>query len=163
MLVARCALGLGLLVVLCVGCGQTKGGSVFPSDGGIDAKRPGDDDGSDCPLLCSENTRAVLDLSGGTADLVSVMLTGACATSDADPSNYTNGSVANVYISSPNAGVCHIELVFATGCTYAASVTFTSQTDDPACCPSYLVPMPPTFMVNNPGATCVDAGFDAGG
>jgi hypothetical protein len=57
-------------------------------------------------------------------------------------------------------------MTFATGFTYSADVTFTLQSqNDPPGCPvwHYTAPTQRTFIVNNPGSTCVDAGLDARG
>lgn len=56
-----------------------------------------------------------------------------------------------VTVYSSSAGSCHIELTFATGFTYSADVTFTSQTEGlcPGCAP-YIGPTSGPFTVNNP-------------
>ena len=57
-----------------------------------------------------------------------------------------------------------MQLTFATGFTYSTDVTFALQPDPgpPGCpsCPPYLGPTPSTFTVDNPAATCTDAGVD---
>jgi hypothetical protein len=60
--------------------------------------------------------------------------------------------------SSPSPGVCHIELIFATGFTYSTDVMFNSQEGE---CASSNVPILGPFTVNNPSDTCV--ALDAGG
>jgi hypothetical protein len=120
----------------------------------------------DCSAVCAGNEPATFHLSCGLTTLTSVALSGVCAI-DAGPSNDVVSSVrAAVYISSPSPGDCHVVLTFATGFAYAADLTFTVQTDPvPAGCGTcpYTVPNEATFTVNNPPATCVDEGLDAGG
>jgi hypothetical protein len=74
-----------------------------------------------------------------------------------------------VFVESQDAGVCHVELTFAAGFTYSTDVTFAWQPGGvcggPQCkCEDYLAPTSGPFVVNNPSATCVDAGLvgDAG-
>jgi len=120
-----------------------------------------------CPGTETANQAAVFRLSCGPTDLVSVVLSGPCSVGDAGSSSYLFGPEnASLAVSSPSAGVCHVTLTFATGFTYAADVTFTLQSqNDPPGCPvwHYTTPTQPTFVVNNPGSTCVDAGLDARG
>jgi hypothetical protein len=70
----------------------------------------------------------------------------------------------SISINSASAGVCHVELTFATGFTYSTAVTFESQSapKPPVCCPLLTAPTQSTFTVNNPSTTCVDAEVDAG-
>jgi hypothetical protein len=106
---------------------------------------------------------ATFELSCDSTDLTSVTVSGPCET-DAGTSFYRwEGDV--IIDGPPTAGVCHVELTFATGFTYVTDVNYTVQpvldcnghtTDD------YLAPTQVTFAVNNPSATCVDAGSDAG-
>jgi hypothetical protein len=143
MLVARCAAALGLLVVLGGGCSST----------------------GDCSGGCATGN-ATFVLSCGSTDLRGVQLSGPCATRDASPSNYVNsGDTAFVDVTSPSPGVCHVELVFATGFIYSADVQFTLQSDNEpshCACSSFVAPASQsTFVVNNPGSTCLDAGHDA--
>jgi hypothetical protein len=117
----------------------------------------------DCCGGCPGGGAAVFHLSCSSSDVANVVATGPCAT-DASLSSYLgNGSV---FVQSPNPGVCHVELVFATGFTYSADVTFTSQPGGvcggPQCkCPDYVVPTSGPFTVDNPNDTCA-AEFDAG-
>jgi hypothetical protein len=145
MSVARCAAALGLLVVLGGGCGK-------PGECGF------------LPYSSPPPTSAIFDLSCVATDLVTVALSGVCATGDASPSNYLSGQ--SVEISSQTPGVCHVELMFATGFTYSTEVEFTSKTWPIEYCngsgsESYIGPTQVTFSVNNPSTTCVDAGIDA--
>jgi hypothetical protein len=82
---------------------------------------------------------------------------------DASVESYTGPAGQDVGISSPTPGTCHIELIFRTGFTYTADVTFSSQTAG-SCreCPSYIGPTSGQFMVKNPSSTCVDAASDGG-
>jgi hypothetical protein len=69
-----------------------------------------------------------------------------------------------VLVASTGPGTCHVQLTFATGFTYSTDVTFALQPDlGPLGCPScppYLGPIPSTFIVDNPAATCTDASVD---
>jgi hypothetical protein len=144
MIVARCAAVLGFLVIGGVGCNHR-----------------------DCSAVCEGNQAATFQLSCAPTNLTSVALSGVCSIGDAGPSNVGVSSVrASVFISSASPGECHVVLTFATGFAYSADVTFTVQTDPvPAGCGTcpYTVPNKPSFTVNNPPATCVDEGLDAGG
>ena len=67
-----------------------------------------------------------------------------------------NGPYVSVY--SPTPGVCHVELIFATGFTYSADVTYIWQ--EGACNDQYAAPTSASakFAVNNPSDTCGDGG-----
>jgi hypothetical protein len=172
MLLARSAGPLGLLVVL-GGCGD-KGYGGFLFGGGPDASYDstgdggeGDDGGVMCFGCGTTVTPAKFELSCGSTDLTSVVVAGPCATGDASPSGYLSGSDGQyVLLSSWSPGVCSVALMFATGFTYSAEVTFVSQTEgnDPnrCSCQTTISPTQTTFTVNNPSTTCVDAGLDAG-
>jgi hypothetical protein len=101
---------------------------------------------------------ATFDTRCSPNDLTSVVATGPCAIPDAGVSWYV-GKEGTVSVLSPSPGVCHIELIFATGFTYSADVTFNSQEGE---CASSNVPILGPFMVDNPIDTCValDAGAD---
>lgn len=124
-----------------------------------------------CPGTCpaSGHSAAAFDLSCGPTDLESVVLSGPCATGDTNPSRYPWNHGAGVSFTSPSPGVCHVELIFATGFTYSTDVTFTQTTvPTPSGCPpcpitSLIVPTQGFFTVNNPSDTCVDAGLDREG
>jgi hypothetical protein len=118
---------------------------------------------------------AILELTCGETDLTSINVSGPCATSDAGPPYLLAGGVgsavsderplgtaSSVYVTSPTPGVCHVQLVFATGFTFTTDVTFVSGTAS-ACGTTvqYVGPSPVVFQVNNPAATCLDAGADA--
>ena len=143
MLIARCAAVLGFLTIAGVGCSH-----------------------SDCSTICTGNQTAGFDLSCAPTNLTSVALSGVCAIGDAGLSDdLINSASRSLYVSSPSPGVCHVALTFATGFIFSADVTFTLKTDPmPAGCGacSYTAPIQPDFMVDNPTATCVDAGLDAG-
>ena len=143
MRVARYAAGLGLFVALVDGCNSTK----------------------DCCGGCPAPEPAVFQLTCGATDLQSVVATGPCAMPDASLSSYVGNHIVVVRSQSP--GVCHVELTFATGFTYSSDVTFATQSGGvcggPQCtCPDYLAPTAGPFPVNNPSATCVSGGLDAG-
>ncbi|HEY3815899.1 MAG TPA: hypothetical protein VGL81_01950 [Polyangiaceae bacterium] len=137
------ALFVGVLVVVGGGCVT----ATYACPGG-------------CPI---GNSPAAFDLSCNQTDLTSVVLSGPCATGDTSPSRYLWSR--GVSFTSPSPGVCHVELVFATGFTYSRDVTFTVQsvTMPPGCaqCPSFIAPTQGFFTVDNPSNTCVDAGLDA--
>jgi hypothetical protein len=109
------------------------------------------------------NEWARLDLCNAS-DLVTVALSGPCATGDASPANYVRPQAPeSVVIGSASAGVCHVELVFGSGFTYSTDITFVLQTPgsaDPSCppCGPYTQPTVSVYVVDNPGAACVDAG-----
>jgi hypothetical protein len=90
-------------------------------------------------------------------DLTSIVVTGSCANPDGGAGWYV-GKDGTVSVSSPSPGVCHIELIFATGFTYSTDVMFNSQEGE---CASSNVPILGPFTVNNPSDTCV--ALDAGG
>jgi hypothetical protein len=65
-----------------------------------------------------------------------------------------------------------VALIFGTGFIYSADVRFTSQPQTviepctgggPLDCPPLIEPTQTEFMVDNPPATCADAGPDANG
>jgi hypothetical protein len=73
-----------------------------------------------------------------------------------------------IFVSSNDAGACHVELTFVSGFTYSADVTFASKSGGvcggPQCkCPDYVAPTSGPFQVQNPAATCVDAGATEAG
>jgi hypothetical protein len=102
------------------------------------------------------------------SDLVGVVVTGPCATPDGGLSLYLP-LMGLVYIQSQGPGVCHVELTFGSGFTYASDVTFHSDPGGPCrgesgcMCPDYFAPASEgTLTVNNPLDTCIDAGVDSG-
>jgi hypothetical protein len=125
-----------------------------------------------CPSSCIGAAYATFNLACSPNDLASVVATGPCAMPDAGVDDYTGTeSEFLVAVGSPEAGACHVTLQFATGFSYEADVTFTSQADPvpKGCtpCPSFIGPTAGPWTVNNPGDTCValpasaDAGADA--
>jgi hypothetical protein len=101
-------------------------------------------------------------LSCSPSDLTSVAATGPCLSADASP--HPVGDWLN--ITSPSPGTCRVTLMFATGFTYSADVTFVSQTDpEPlgcGVCAPYIAAIQSTFEVNNPSTTCIEAGAKTG-
>jgi len=122
-----------------------------------------------CPSSCIGAAYATFDLACSPNDLASVVATGPCAMPDAGVSYYTGTETELlVTVGSPEAGVCHVALRFATGFSYEQDVTFTSQADPTpkGCspCPSFIGPTVGPWAVNNPSDTCValpDAGASA--
>ncbi len=103
-------------------------------------------------------------LSCSPNDLTNVEVTGPCARNppdggfrvydpDAGLQWYTGAATelfVSVFASAP--GVCHIELIFATGFTYSQDVTFDWQG---TCGQHYIGPTSGPFTVDNPSDTCV--------
>jgi len=102
---------------------------------------------------------ATFNLSCSATHLTNVAVSGPCATDDGPSYSVAGQSIS---INSTSAGVCHVELTFATGFTYSTDVTFESQSapKPPVCCPLLTAPTQSTFTVDDPSATCVDAGSD---
>jgi hypothetical protein len=106
---------------------------------------------------------ATFELTCDSPDITSVAVSGPCEI-DAGASSYVSPrsiAIAN----SPTPGVCHVELTFATGFTYATDVTFEPQPFTQ--CGGgqvdyYVEPTQSTFAVNTPPAPCGDAGVAAG-
>jgi hypothetical protein len=112
-------------------------------------------------FVAKPQTSQILELTCGETDLASVAVSGPCATGDAGPPYSV--SDAFVSVTSPSPGVCHVELVFATGFTFTSDVTFVSKPalscGDTAV---YVGPAPGVALhVNNPVTTCLDGGPDA--
>jgi hypothetical protein len=108
---------------------------------------------------CNGPEPALFDFTCATTDLVSIAATGACV------DTWKNNSGNHAYVGSHEAGPCHVVLMFATGFTYAADVTFVSMpntTCDQSCAPQ-IEPTSGPFQVDNPPDTCVavDGGDDA--
>lgn len=121
-----------------------------------------------CPGFCSEDRPATFMLTCAPTDLTDVSVSGPCSVADSSPSTFLSSPTStSLEIGSAGPGVCHVMLTFATGFTYSADVTFVSQTDPaPSGCPScspYITATQRTFAVNNPDATCLATGADAGG
>lgn len=111
-----------------------------------------------CGVIPDPPTKAIFEPSCGVADLVAVDVSGPCATGDASTPSHAYGEW--VEIASPSAGVCHVQLTFTTGFTYSADVTFTSQTAEGDCVPSfsYVGPTQVVFPVTDPGESCMASG-----
>jgi len=134
-----------------------------------------------CASSCIGAAYATFDLACSPNDLESVVATGPCAMPEAGLSYYTGTeSEFLAVVGSPEAGVCHVALQFATGFSYETDVTFAPQADPTpkgcAPCPSFIGPTAGPWTVNNPSDTCValpavsadagaeaDASIDAGG
>jgi hypothetical protein len=148
---------------LCVGLASLMAGGTLASVG-CGSGGPSSQ-GLGCNVSCGTlSSAATLVLSCGASDLSNVALSGPCAAGDAAAYSTPDSSdPQNVYVRSPSAGVCHVELTFATGFTYATDVTFTSTTITSGCCPGTGVkPTQSVFMVDNPDTTCVDAAVEGG-
>jgi hypothetical protein len=114
----------------------------------------------DCCGGCTSGGSAAFALTCPWTDLQAVSATGPCATPDGGASWIAERGA--VYVSGDRVGTCHVELVFATGFTYAADVDFALQPGvpcgGPQCtCPDYVAPTPGGFEVHNPSSTCVAA------
>lgn len=119
----------------------------------------------DCPGGCAGPAFVEFHLACNPSDLVGVNVSGVCLASDAGPAGYfSGGQQSALYVDSLQAGTCHVQLLFATGYSYATDVQFTSQVNNvPSGCPcsTTIQPKQQTFQVDNPAATCPDAGGDA--
>jgi hypothetical protein len=114
-----------------------------------------------CPGGCISAEFATFDLNCSHNDLVSVTASGPCSMPDASLTWYTGAATEyTVSVGSTSPGICHVDLAFATGFTYSADVTFTSQTlsSAPGCPECHFIgPTGGPFVVGNPSDTCVDA------
>jgi hypothetical protein len=145
MRVARCAAAFASVVVI-VGSGCSNSNSGDP-----------------CAPLPSPEVEAVLQLSCGAADLTTVAVSGPCDMGDTSPSTYGSGQY--LYIMSPIAGACRVELTFATGFVSVTDITFFVSSTVVNCgtMVHFTRPTQLLFAIDNPSDTCdVDAGSDAG-
>ncbi len=152
MRMARCSVAPAVLVALGVGCSASKGDGFRVSDGG--------DEAASCLTLddCRsyEVTFANIALNcDGVPDVTSIVLTGPCATGDANPPNYSGYTSpfrqAGVSFQSPSPGLCHVELNFTSGFIYSTDVTFTTQTHPvPKGCPACPPFVGPAGLPSNP-------------
>jgi hypothetical protein len=77
------------------------------------------------------------------------------------PNDQIGYGVHGVMVSTPKPGLCHVQLVFDTGFTFSADVTFVQQQQESGCALppyTYTVPTQRRFVVDAPDAACVDAG-----
>jgi hypothetical protein len=120
---------------------------------------------SSCDNISRVETPATFELACAPSDLTAVNVSGPCSSSNmsSDPADYSgNGEVGpgKLEIGSQVAGLCHVELTFASGFVYSSDVTFTGTSD--SCGTGYISPTQSVFAVNNPSSTCTDAGSAAG-
>ena len=115
-----------------------------------------------CELVPSTDTFATLRLSCVQPDLRSVTVSGPCTSGDSGPPYQVYDSYVTVS-GPPSPGVCHVDLVFGTGFTFATDLSFVSQSSTSCGDTVTLVgPSPIESFVDNPPATCSDAGLDGG-
>jgi len=144
-----------ITVGLALACGCAAG-DVGPDSsvaGGFDASVSPEPPG--CPVACPSGGLQVFTLPCASAQLTSVMLTGACEAGDTSVSQVLSGG--EIAIASPGPGDCHVQLTFATGFVYSADVIFAPiEQGGPSGCPpcSYVGPAQGPIQV--PGAACLD-------
>jgi hypothetical protein len=110
-----------------------------------------------------------IDLACAPADLVAVNVTGACAGDTIKGAEagvvagyfHASGSPSILYVVATQVGICHVQLVFATGYTYSADAQITSVPSDVGGCPASTAATPSVLHVSNPAATCRDGGVEA--
>jgi hypothetical protein len=110
-------------------------------------------------------TPAIFDLACAPTDLTAVNVSGPCSGNNllSDPANYYGngeGGLGKLEVGSQVAGLCHVELIFASGFVYSTDVTFTGTSD--SCGTGFISPTQSVFVVNNPSSTCTDDGSVAG-
>ena len=118
-----------------------------------------------CDNISRVTTPATFELACAPSDLTAVNILGPCAGNNlrSDPADYYGngeGGLGKLEVSSQVAGLCHVELTFASGFVYSTNVTFAGTAD--RCGTAFINPTQSTFTVNNPISTCVDAGSAAG-
>jgi hypothetical protein len=117
----------------------------------------------ECCGGCPEGRPASFELTCATTDLESVKVTGPCTGGGAG--DYTIGN-GEVFVWGYAGGACHVDLVFGSGFTYTADISFDTQPGGvcggPQCaCPDYGTTDAGPLAVHNPSTTCVEAGVDA--
>jgi hypothetical protein len=118
-----------------------------------------------CDNISRVETPVTFDLACAPSDLTTVKVSGPCSSSNmsTDPAAYEgNGEAgpAKLEVGSEVAGLCHVDLTFASGFVYSTDVTFTGTSD--GCSTGYITPTQSVFAVNSPGSTCSDGGSAAG-
>jgi hypothetical protein len=120
---------------------------------------------SSCDNISRVETPATFELACAPSDLTAVNVSGPCSSSNmgSDPADYDgNGEVGlgKLEVGSQVAGLCHVDLTFASGFVYSTDVTFTGTSD--SCGTGFISPTQSVFAVNNPASTCMDGGSAAG-
>ncbi len=110
-------------------------------------------------------TPATFELACAPTDLTTVNVSGPCSGNNllSDPANYYGngeGGLGTLEVGSQVAGLCHVELTFASGFVYSTDVTFTGTSN--SCGTGFISPTQSVFVVNNPRSTCVDGTSAAG-
>lgn len=118
-----------------------------------------------CDNISRVETPATFDLACAPSALTAVKVSGPCSSSNmsTDPAAYEgNGEVGpgKLEVGSQVAGLCHVDLTFASGFVYSTDVTFTGTSD--GCGTGFITPTQSAFAVNGPGSTCSDGGSAAG-
>jgi hypothetical protein len=116
------------------------------------------------PYISPFLTTATFEFSCPSTDITSVLVSGACL----PHYTFSNSNGASLQLTSGTPGACHLDLVFATGFTYSADVTFVSGTTVANGCSgpttvAYVGPTQNQFTVGNPSSTCADAGTGGAG
>ena len=103
--------------------------------------------------------RVELDLACGPSDLTTVNTSGACSEGSQPAWKYLGGA-NSVSVPTEEPGDCHIELVFASGYTFATDIQFVSAKQPCSSCSPHFDPASDQpVAVPNPGSTCSgDAG-----
>jgi hypothetical protein len=118
-----------------------------------------------CDNISRVETPATFELACSPSDLTAVNVSGPCSSSNmgSDPTDhYGNDEVGRgkLEVGSQVAGLCHVDLTFASGFVYSTDVTFTGTSD--SCGTGFISPTQSVFAVNNPDSTCADGGSAAG-
>jgi len=118
-----------------------------------------------CDNITRVETPATFDLACAPSDLTAVKVSGPCSSSNmsTDPAVYERNGEAGpgkLEVGSQVAGLCHVDLTFASGFVYSTDVTFTGTSD--GCGTGFITPTQSVFAVNSPGSACADAGSAAG-
>jgi hypothetical protein len=118
-----------------------------------------------CDNFDRVETPATFELACAATDLTAVIVSGPCSSNNmlSDPADYYGngeGGLGKLEVGSQVAGLCHVELTFASGFVYSTNVTFIGMSD--TCGTSSISPTQSVFVVNNPSSTCTDGGSAAG-